>query len=348
MGNTVKEIMKSAGKRMSKKGTKVDTGDGSEAYFLNDREMSRLEAEKVAWPYTGIKNKVVTLDAEKSLLIATLPGAAPKAEPKAEPKSKAKPESAAKAELGKGEPTPDEPKEQGAKEKVEGNGDYLTWVSMISFQKAEDFTKFAVENNICKKLRSLPGKMSLGVTKVFFAHDEMITGDAVILGYAVVEKIERIQMNGEGNGTNLDPRVVITKLKDTEQRVWGVEVGKMYFTGTFVKFDEPLDYNALIDPEAVRFKGLREVNGDMLLESGKTKTLPSQRKVNRIQLTDDLIKVAETHWDPKELFELARLIKKYNGKKYPAIREYAASTNRTLRACEYQIYKNLIPGGYLD
>lgn len=239
--------------------------------------------------------------------------------------------------------------------------DILMWIGYAGYPTIEDFVSEADRRGISKRISRVPKNLELGKTRVFLAHDEGVKGDAVIFGYFTVEKVE----------------VLVEEEKDLDERLFGIAVpvllstsiveperggghreepgaiylvrykddvtlpdedGRVDVTGGLITFDEPRDYNLIIDEDAGRYRSYRRVDGDVIIQSNLTKEIPTKRAEKTINLTKT--PNSKQKWTDEEKDELIRLVNSRDGL-YSVFKEFSRQTNRSLRSVEYQYFKNL-------
>ena len=221
--------------------------------------------------------------------------------------------------------------------------DILMWVG---HQGYNDIAKFVDEANrlgISKRISRIPKGIIPGKTRVFLAHDEGIKGDAVIFGYFVVDHAEKLvyEENELGDMPEFVKPVLLNSAYLEEERVCGMrtEVDALYLRGSMVEFEEYKDYNELIDENATRFRSYKNVDGDYIINSTVIKSAPSGRAGRTINIPVDKLPKANSKWTDLEINELERLVSE-RGKLYPAFKEFARQTNRSMRSIEYRWFNS--------
>jgi len=270
------------------------------------------------------------------------------------------------------ETTPIPEHSQGAEEASSGESegpkeeevqDFLMWVGYSGYPTIEEFVDEAERLGVSKRISRLPKGLVPGKSRILLAHDEGIQGDAVIFGYFTVEGAEMIVKEREDRPLDLPEYVQAVTLQEAyveEERGCGyrTEVGALYLIcndmdqfikgtkeaeeveihGGLVILDEYRDYNALVHPEAKRFRSFRKVDADEILASDQVKTAPRERAERTIEIPVDELPKAGTEWTDRERDELFKLVEKH-GKLYPAFKEFERQTNRSMRSVEYQWFK---------
>ena len=237
--------------------------------------------------------------------------------------------------------------------------DYLMWVGYSGYPTIESFVSEAQRLGVSKRISRLPKDLIPGESRILLAHDEGIKGDAVIFGYFVVESAETIVKARGERDPSLPSYVDEVTLSETyleDQRGCGyrTEVGALYLVnydslskdvpeetvlgGGLVHLDEYLDYNALVNEDAKRFRSFSKVDGDALLNSGVTKTPPRSRAERTIGIPVEELPKPRSEWTDREREELSGLVERH-GVLYTAFKEFERQTNRTMRSVEYQWFK---------
>lgn len=241
--------------------------------------------------------------------------------------------------------------------------DYLLWVGWGSYPTIKSFVTEANTMGVSRRISKIPKDLVLGKSKIFLAHDEGETGDAVIFGYFVPTGIEMIvfdstTINGLGLRKDMTP-ITLEQASAEDERGCGmrVDVGSIYLVsyvdedlmrqmdslnidkdaqlrGTIVMLKPPKDYNRLIDSNGRRFRGIKKVDGQMIL-SGETKKEPSLRyKVSRDQ---KMPRKKGDKWSPEEIELLRKLTSEMRPRR--AFREMMKITGRSLSTMEWHYRK---------
>lgn len=225
-------------------------------------------------------------------------------------------------------PTVQEPKPQ----------DYLLWVGWGSYPTIKSFVDEANEMGVSRRISKIPKDLVLGKSRIFLAHDEGETGDAVIFGYFIPTAIEQIIFDETTNNIQDGVIAVTVEQAGAEQdRGCGIrsDVGSLYLiSGDMETLKPPKDYNRIISEEAHRFRGIKKVDGQKILK-GKAKTTPSLRyKVDEDQ------KMARKKGDPWTQDEID-LLRKLTSEMRPrrAFREMMKITGRSLPTMEWHYRK---------
>ena len=223
--------------------------------------------------------------------------------------------------------------------------DMLMWIGVQHYFTVEDFVREARELGVCKRISNLPRKLVPGKTRLFLAHDEGYSGDAVIFGYVTIEEVE-ITVNSEDEipeELRGKVRAVLPEeRRKEEERGCGFRDsnGGLYVTAKteeFVQLDPPVDYNATVNQYGKRFRGVKMINGDALLaEDAPTKELPTIRN----ERTDTIEIEQGSQWSPEEFKIIETLIDEGPSRAW-AFREYSRMTKgaRTVHSIESAWYK---------
>jgi hypothetical protein len=233
--------------------------------------------------------------------------------------------------------------------------DLLMWIGSGNYT-IESFIAEAEKQGVSKRIGKIPTTLALGETRVFLATDEGYKGDAVIFGYFIPQGIEQLVFDAEI--APQDPRakpVTLSEAAEEEPRGCGQreDVGATYLVaynpnalpgalleasegitlhGPLVVFHQFLDYNALIDDEALRFRSFKEIDGDALLGMGLFKTAPSAR--DGITAAPKIAPRTKTPWTPED-YEMLKDFAKSSTSVAEGIRRYAKMTGRSVRGVEY-------------
>jgi hypothetical protein len=235
--------------------------------------------------------------------------------------------------------------------------DYLMWVGGSYYPTIQDYIDEALKQGACKRLSKIPQGLIPGESRVFLAHDEGYTGDAVIFAYFTVQEIHIIVD---------DPEQVPVEMRDFVRAVTPEEaeaerhrecgerqpLGKyaVSFKGDasnknkkFVVLDQPLDYNALIREDGRRFRSFRKVNGDELLASDAHKARPTERTDERVGVTiehtdDQRNKDGSVDWTREEETALLKVVGAYEVKSQ-GFRSFARQSGRSLHSVSYKFYQ---------
>ena len=219
--------------------------------------------------------------------------------------------------------------------------DYLLWVGWTSYPTIKEFVKEANELGVSRRISKIPVGMVLGKTRVFLAHDEGETGDAVILGYYVPTKIELIVFD---QTTEVEPKLkkIVTPVTLDEASVEPLrgcgrreDVDALYLISDgVVTFDKPRDYNDIIREDARRFRGIKKIDGETVM-TGITKKEPSIR--HRVKKADQMPKRRGDPWNQEEIDLLRDLTSKMRPRR--AFRELHKITGRSILGMDYQYRK---------
>lgn len=258
--------------------------------------------------------------------------------------------------------------EEEAPEVLFENADLLMWVGYSGYPTIDKYVAEAEMQGVSKRISKFPREVYPGYTRVFLAHDEGVKGDAVIFGYFIVEAIEVIVHEADDVDPNLLGRVRPVLLSDAhleqergcghrdslgayylvnysmaelEARVKEFDlVGGYEISGGLVLFDEPRDYNAIIDPDGQRFRNFRRVDGDAIMVSKSSKKYPRARAKRTINIPEDRMSRPKRKWTEEESSELARLVSERDSL-YQAFKEFERQTNRSFRGVEYHYFKHI-------
>lgn len=260
-----------------------------------------------------------------------------------------------------GTPTPDAAVE--AHSTPPGPQDYLLWVGWGSYPTIKSFIAEANNMGVSRRISKIPKDLVLGKSKIFLAHDEGETNDAVIFGYFIPTSIEMIvfdstTINGLGLKKDITP-VTLEKASAENERGCGrrMDVDSIYlvshaseemikliadsdikkdlqFTGSIMVLTPPKDYNRIIDKNGQRFRGIKKVDGEKILR-GKTKMTPSLRhKVSRDQ---KMRRKKGDKWSDEEMELLRKLTSEMRPRR--AFREMMKITGRSLSTMEWHYRK---------
>ncbi len=191
--------------------------------------------------------------------------------------------------------------------------DLLMWVGGTHYPTIREFVEEAREFGVSKRVGRLPRDLVPGKSRIFFAHDEGEIGDAVIFGYAMIQQVEVIVAN-DRSADAISPHahltikwVTLDEAALEPDRGCGrrEDVGATYLVayetlvaieqlegaslaGPLVLFgeDQMRDYNQLIDADARRFRGYKEVNGDEILASTTYKSAPALRVTTKVEIPE--------------------------------------------------------------
>lgn len=221
--------------------------------------------------------------------------------------------------------------------------DYLLWVGWRSYPTVRSFTDETSQMGVSRRISKIPNGLVLGRSKIFMAHDEGETGDAVIFGYFIPTSIEMITFDGESSiPKELNDRVTPITLEQANlepERGCGfrTDMGALYLVslkGSLVVIDPAKDYNKIIDGKGRRFRGIKKVDGEKIL-IGIDKSLPSIR--HRVKANQKTHSQKGDRWTEPEL----ALLRKYLSQMRPqrAFREIQKITGRSIHAAEYQHFK---------
>lgn len=242
--------------------------------------------------------------------------------------------------------------------------DVLMWVGTTHYPTIEEFVAEAREHGISKRIGRVPKGIVPGISRLFLAHDEGILGDAVIFGYAIIGQVEMLT-----DGTIPAPEdVVLVRLEDAAEepeRGCGHRdtPGALYLAtpgaanpviteaggpgvtihGKLTVFNEPRDYNAIIDEDATRFRSVMKVDGNEIIASDKTKSRPVERAEDELPVEIPIREPGQS-WDDIEREALRQLIDVSPSRAH-AYRTFARATNRSIEACAYQDRQHIRNGG---
>jgi len=216
--------------------------------------------------------------------------------------------------------------------------DYLLWVGWGSYPTIKSFISEAKEMGVSRRISKIPRDLVLGKSKVFLAHDEGETHDAVIFGYFMPTSIEQIIFDETTNSIQ-DGVVAVTvdQAAQEAERGCGIreDVGSLYLISGDINVVKPYrDYNHIISESGQRFRGIKKVDGQKIL-TGKIKKAPSIRyKINTDQ------KMARKKGDPWTKEEMD-LLRKLTSEMRPrrAFREMMKITGRSMPTMEWHYRK---------
>ena len=342
--------------------------DEETEYSLTRTDVKRLK--NITWP-KKVKRGVIELQGDKLVVIPKGSGEKAEVEKEVTPIPTPSPEPE-KAKAVEPEPTtsgsegsPEPEKAKSKRQEPDYAEDYLMWVGYQGYPTIEDFINEAGRLGVSKRISRLPKGLVPGESRVFLAHDEGIKGDAVIFGYFVVERAEVIVEDLASLDPDLrdilSPVLLADAIKEPERGCGYRDTpGAMYLTcsdmslfrkaseeaqeytlhGGLVIFKDLRDYNLLINEEGKRFRSFRKADGDLIMQADCYKTSPLERAERTINISQDNLPKAKAKWTAEEHDALRGLVEKH-GKLYPAFKEFARQTNRTLRSVEYQWFKKL-------
>lgn len=225
-----------------------------------------------------------------------------------------------------------------ALERVAPVQDYLLWVGYGSYPTIKDFLREVDTQGVCRRVSKIPNSLKLNESKIFLAHDEGETGDAVIFAYFVPTAVE-VVVYRNSNGIPDDLKAIATPVTienaaKEQERGCGFreDIGAIYLCEVGLAVLEPYrDYNAIIHPKAKRFRGMKKVNADKIL-NGRTKTTPSER--HKIKRSERMNRKKGQPWTGDERTKLIDLIEKHGT--WRGIREMRKVNGRTLHSISYQ------------
>lgn len=219
--------------------------------------------------------------------------------------------------------------------------DYLLWVGYASYPTIRSFIEEAERLGVCRRISRVPKDLELEGSRIFLAHDEGETGDAVIFGYFFAGDIEVITYRDGNNGIPEELREIATGITleqaaAEEERSCGYreDIGAVYLRGSLIILKPYRDYNSIIDPKAHRFRGIKKVDGGKILK-GKAKKAPSE--IHRIPRSKQLKKKSGEAWTDKEKDILKELLSKF--RPWRAMREMSKVSGRSINAVAYQYSK---------
>lgn len=224
--------------------------------------------------------------------------------------------------------------------------DYLLWVGWGSYPTIKSFLDESRSVGVSRRISKIPNGLKLGESKIFLAHDEGESGDAVIFAYFVPTKIEMITFDGESSIPEelrgLVTKVTIEEASLEELRGCGYrqDVGALYLvSGDITEISPYRDYNKLINPQGRRFRGIKKVDGLRILsEKAKHKSAPSIR--HKIKESDKISQQKGDKWTEEELDVLRKTTSEMRLQR--AFREVQKITGRSIHACEYQYRKKIV------
>ena len=226
-----------------------------------------------------------------------------------------------------------------SEERASAAQDYLLWVGYGSYPTIKDFIREAEgPQGVCRRVSKIPNGLKLNESKIFLAHDEGETGDAVIFAHFVPSAVEVIVYRNS-NGIPEDIKAIATpvKIEDAakeQERGCGYreDIGAIYLFHDWLTILEPYrDYNAIIHPKAKRFRGMKKVNADKIL-NGRAKTAPSER--HKIKRSERMNRKKGQPWTEDERSKLMDLVERYGT--WRGIREMRKVNGRTLHSISYQ------------
>jgi len=220
--------------------------------------------------------------------------------------------------------------------------DLLMWVGTSNYRTISDFVREAREQGVCKRINKVPNHLALGKSTLFLAHDEGISGDAVIFGYAVIDRVECLVAEGK----ELDPAlaekgVVAVSMLDVaseDERGCGVRdtEGALYLRGEMKAFMHPVDYNVLVEVTGKRFRGMKKVDGPAILDKeSPRKTHPLKRQPHYTGLEKAKRK---SKWTPEEVEAAVALVVDRGMTTTQAIKVIARETGRGEQSVNYKFY----------
>lgn len=239
---------------------------------------------------------------------------------------------------------PDPSAGQGSEERMEKAAgvtqDYLLWVGYQSYPTIKSFVEEGDRLGVSRRISRVPNGLKLAESKVFLAHDEGETGDAVIFGYFIPTSIELIVYRNE-NGIPDELKGVATPITldqaaSEPERGCGFRdnLGATYLSGHLFIFSPYKDYNRIIDSGARRFRGIKRIDADKII-CGPSKVAPSE--LHRVP-KNKRIKVAKGDpWSDKEKQILRDLLTEF--KPWRALREMSKRSGRSVEAITYQYSK---------
>lgn len=237
--------------------------------------------------------------------------------------------------------------------------DYLLWVGWGSYSTIKSFAAEANKMGVSRRISKIPRDLVLGKSRIFLAHDEGETGDAVIFGYFIPTGIEMIvfdssTINGLGLRKDITP-VTLEQAGAEDERGCGsrLDVGSVYLVsyvsedtmrqianldiekdaqlrGAIIMLRPPKDYNYLIDVEGRRFRGIKKVDGQRIL-SGRPKKEPSLR--HKIEKSQKMPRKRGDKWSEEEIELLRKLTSEMRPRR--AFREMMKITGRSLPTMEW-------------
>lgn len=160
--------------------------------------------------------------------------------------------------------------------------DYLMWVGTKFYPTYHDFANEAAEQGLCKRIGKIPNNMIPGKSRLFLTHDEGVSGEGFIFGYAVINRLETV--GEDGVTTDSDP-----------WRKCGVRrQGGTYLIGEYIQLKKLLRF------DHGRFRGALAAKGDAILASTDFRKAPS-----------DVYKLPKKHkWTEDDEKALLKAVKK--------------------------------------
>ncbi len=248
--------------------------------------------------------------------------------------------------------------------------DYLLWVGWASYPTIAGFVEEAKTMGVSRRISKIPIGLEMGKSRIFLAHDEGETDDAVIFGFFVPTTLEMITLSSSSEQENgIDPKlrgivdpISVETASHEEIRGCGMreDVGALYavsytsedtmmarfeshstipettLSGPLVAFDQPKDYNTIIHRGIgrLRFRGIKKVDGEDIIH-GITKTVPSSR--HRVKKADR-IKVKEgSAWSDEERAIFKDLLSQMPSRR--AFREMHKINGRSIAGMDFQLTK---------
>ena len=217
--------------------------------------------------------------------------------------------------------------------------DYLLWVGTSSYPTIADFIREAEgPQGVCRRVSKIPNGLQLNKSKIFLAHDEGETGDGVIFAYFVPTAVEVIVYRNS-NGVPEDIKDIATPVciddaKTEQKRGCGYreDIGAIYIACDFLVVLKPYkDYNAIIHPKAKRFRGMKKVSANKIM-NGKAKSAPSQR--HRVKRSEKMARKRKQPWTEDERAKLVELVGKFG--MWRGLREMQKINGRSIMAISYQ------------
>lgn len=196
--------------------------------------------------------------------------------------------------------------------------DYLMWVGAFYYPTYRDFITEAKRMGCCKKLPHELASFIPGLSRIFLAHDDGITGEGFVFGYFVADRLEVIVPPGGGLPTWVSEQCSPTVLvdKETERRCGFRQEGGLYLMssverdrlmeisravhtklskmpGGFIAIIPPVEYTG------PRFRGALKVDGELFLtpweDGGLSRFMPPSdlytagRKIPWTEETEELL-----------------------------------------------------------
>ena len=218
--------------------------------------------------------------------------------------------------------------------------DYLLWVGYQSYPTIRSFIDEAEGLGVCRRISRVPKNLVLEQSRVFLAHDEGESNDAVIFGYYIPTAIDIITYKDGSDGIpeylmNIATGVTIEQAAQEAGRGRGhdhrEDIGAVYLKGKLTVLEPYRDYNKIIDSKARRFRGIKKVSGDEILK-GKGKRAPSE--IHRIPRSERLKKKSGEKWSEEEKEILKGLLNRMRPLR--AMREMSKISGRSVYAVSYQ------------